>query len=140
MSVEQRTSRVWSLQWSSSHPRGAITQPGTVTSPNPDGSTAQTVVKLPLSGTAQRIICLMLSLNGSLTPLFLIIFDYPRTSRSLPPTEFPKGSQLLPCIKPKQTSSPSSKVWIHPYDESFLCIHISPKDGEWRNGCGFSQL
>ena len=89
----QRTSHVRSLQKFSPHPRGAHrTGWHSHSLLRPDGSLQQSVVKLPLSGTAQCIVCLTLSLNGSLTPLFLIVFDYPRTSHSLPHTEFPRGS------------------------------------------------
>jgi len=137
----RRTSGARSLQKPTPRPRGArLADWHSHSLPRPDGWLQQTVVKLPLSGTAQCIICLMLSPNGSLTPLFLIVFDYPRTSHSLPHAEFPRGSHPFHASNQSKPPLVFRKSGSILSGESFLGIHIALKDREWKNGCGFSQL
>lgn len=67
---------------------------------------------IPSSGIAPCILCLLLLSNGSLTPLSLIVFDYPRQSLSLP-RRVPRGIPPLPCIN--QHKHPwLSAGWIQP--------------------------
>lgn len=67
---------------------------------------------IPSSGIAPCILCLLLLSNGSLTPLSLIVFDYPRQSLSLP-RRVPRGIPPLPCIN--QHKHPClSAGWIQP--------------------------